>query len=74
MGIKYYDYYGYYHDLTEEMIRNGNKTRLYAAVRTEAIPANSLYWFLKVLDLTRSGVSSMMNRVSEAVLLESCSI
>lgn len=61
-----------YYDLTNELTKNGYVVSLYAVeVGARGIPAKSLYNLLKDLGLTRSAVSSILERVSKAALVGS---
>lgn len=64
-----------YYDLTNELTRNGYVVNLYAVeVGARGIPAKSLYSLLKDLGLSRSAVSSILQRVSKAALAGSYQI
>ena len=64
-----------YYDLTNELTKNGYVVSLYAVeVGARGIPAKSFYNLLKDLGLTRSAVSSILERVSKAALVGSFQI
>ena len=58
-----------YFDLTNDIIKKGYKTQLYAVeVGARGIPAKSLHHLLKDLGLSRTAVSSLLGHIPKAAL------